>query len=147
MRFTPHSLTLLASAIAAVFFAAFVVAGTMWYGAAATPIELFGPTRYQWDQGYFKTEINRRVQTAIDKGFTAVSFRTDTLEFARLTGPQSLAAGVRQIPRVVAVGGGVQISAGGQLLGAVGVSGAPTGEADELCAKAGIEAIREDIEL
>jgi len=87
------------------------------------------------------------VQTAIDKGFTAVSFRTDTLEFARLTGPQSLAAGVRQIPRVVAVGGGVQISAGGQLLGAVGVSGAPTGEADELCAKAGIEAIREDIEL
>ncbi|MFO0205246.1 MAG: GlcG/HbpS family heme-binding protein [Betaproteobacteria bacterium] len=87
------------------------------------------------------------VQTAIDKGFTAVSFRTDTLEFARLTGPQSLAAGVRQIPRVVAVGGGVQISAGGQLLGAVGVSGAPTGEADELCAKAGIEAIREDTEL
>jgi uncharacterized protein GlcG (DUF336 family) len=54
---------------------------------------------------------------------------------------------VRQIPRVVAVGGGVQISAGGQLLGAVGVSGAPTGEADELCAKAGIEAIREDTEL
>nr|GEU74015.1 photosystem II CP47, chloroplastic [Tanacetum cinerariifolium] len=37
--------------IAAVFFAAFVVAGTMWYGSATTPIELFGPTRYQWDQG------------------------------------------------------------------------------------------------
>ena len=51
-----------------VFFAAFIVAGTMWYGAAATPVELFGPTRYQWDQGYFKTEINRRVQTALDNG-------------------------------------------------------------------------------
>ena len=63
--------TVLASAIAAVFFAAFIVAGTMWYGAAATPIELFGPTRYQWDQSYFKTEINRRVQTAMDQGATA----------------------------------------------------------------------------
>jgi photosystem II CP47 chlorophyll apoprotein len=36
--------TVLSSSIAAVFFAAFVVAGTMWYGSAATPIELFGPT-------------------------------------------------------------------------------------------------------
>merc|ERR1712216_1020246 len=36
--------------------------------AAATPVELFGPTRYQWDQSYFKTEINRRVQTAMDQG-------------------------------------------------------------------------------
>jgi photosystem II CP47 chlorophyll apoprotein len=62
--------TVLASAIAAVFFAAFIVAGTMWYGAAATPVELFGPTRYQWDQSYFKTEINRRVQTALDEGAT-----------------------------------------------------------------------------
>jgi uncharacterized protein GlcG (DUF336 family) len=87
------------------------------------------------------------VQTAISKGYTAISFRTDTLEFARLTAPQSPAAGIRQIPNVVAVGGGVQISAGGQLLGAIGVSGAPSGEADELCAKAGIEAIRDEIEL
>ncbi len=63
--------TVLSSAIAAVFFAAFIVAGTMWYGAAATPIELFGPTRYQWDQSYFKTEINRRVQTAMDEGASA----------------------------------------------------------------------------
>ncbi|MGA7935517.1 MAG: photosystem II chlorophyll-binding protein CP47, partial [Kovacikia sp.] len=54
--------TVLSSSIAAVFFAAFVVAGTMWYGSAATPIELFGPTRYQWDSSYFKQEIERRVQ-------------------------------------------------------------------------------------
>ncbi|KAD4981684.1 hypothetical protein E3N88_18355 [Mikania micrantha] len=52
--------TVLSSSIAAVFFAAFVVAGTMWYGSATTPIELFGPTRYQWDQGYFQQEIYRR---------------------------------------------------------------------------------------
>lgn len=60
--------TVLSSSIAAVFFAAFVVAGTMWYGSAATPIELFGPTRYQWDGNYFQQEINRRVQSAVAEG-------------------------------------------------------------------------------
>ena len=39
--------TVLSSSIATVFFAAFVAAGTMWYGSAITPIELFGPTHYQ----------------------------------------------------------------------------------------------------
>ncbi|MCC0178234.1 photosystem II chlorophyll-binding protein CP47 [Waterburya agarophytonicola K14] len=62
--------TVLSSSIAAVFFAAFVVTGTMWYGNATTPIELFGPTRYQWDQGYFNQEIQRRVETAMDDGMT-----------------------------------------------------------------------------
>jgi photosystem II CP47 chlorophyll apoprotein len=62
--------TVLSSSIAAVFFAAFVVAGTMWYGNATTPIELFGPTRYQWDQGYFTQEIQRRVQSNVADGAT-----------------------------------------------------------------------------
>lgn len=62
--------TVLSSSIAAVFFAAFVVTGTMWYGNATTPIELFGPTRYQWDQEYFHQEIQRRVETSLDEGLT-----------------------------------------------------------------------------
>jgi photosystem II CP47 chlorophyll apoprotein len=64
--------TVLSSSIAAVFFAAFVVAGTMWYGSAATPIELFGPTRYQWDAGYFQQEIQRRVQAEVADGASLV---------------------------------------------------------------------------
>ncbi len=60
--------TVLSSSIAAVFFAAFIVAGTMWYGNATTPIELFGPTRYQWDSGYFQQEIQRRVQSSVEDG-------------------------------------------------------------------------------
>jgi photosystem II CP47 chlorophyll apoprotein len=60
--------TVLSSSIAAVFWAAFVVSGTMWYGSAATPIELFGPTRYQWDKNYFKQEIERRVQISLNSG-------------------------------------------------------------------------------
>jgi uncharacterized protein GlcG (DUF336 family) len=85
--------------------------------------------------------------TAIGKGWTAVSFRTNTLEFAGETQGGKASSGIRQLPNVVAVGGGVLIEAGGSIVGAIGVSGAPSGEADELCAKAGIAAIRDDIEL
>jgi photosystem II CP47 chlorophyll apoprotein len=60
--------TVLSSSIAAVFWAAFVVAGTMWYGSAATPVELFGLTRYQWDQGYFQKEIDRRIRSSVQEG-------------------------------------------------------------------------------
>jgi photosystem II CP47 chlorophyll apoprotein len=42
----------------------------MWYGSAATPIELFGPTRYQWDSNYFQQEIQRRVQSEVNAGVT-----------------------------------------------------------------------------
>ncbi len=46
------------SSIVAIFFATFVVVRTMWYGSATTSIKLFGPTRYQWDQGFFQQEID-----------------------------------------------------------------------------------------
>jgi photosystem II CP47 chlorophyll apoprotein len=59
--------TVLSSSISAVFFAAFITSGTMWYGAAATPIELFGPTRYQWDSGYFQQEIERQVEASVSE--------------------------------------------------------------------------------
>ena len=45
------------------------------------------------------------------------------------------------------IGGGLPIEAGGAVLGAIGVSGAPGGDADEACAKAGIKAIEEAIEF
>ncbi len=62
--------TVLSSSIAAVFWSAFVVTGTMWYGSATTPIELFGPTRYQWDSGYFQQEIERRVENSLNEGLS-----------------------------------------------------------------------------
>jgi uncharacterized protein GlcG (DUF336 family) len=81
------------------------------------------------------------------KAYTAVSFRTTTSEVAEATQPGRAQSGIRNRPGVAAVGGGLMIEAGGSLLGAIGVSGAPGGREDELCAAAGIEAIREDIEL
>jgi uncharacterized protein GlcG (DUF336 family) len=45
---------------------------------------------------------------------------------------------MRQIPGLVGVGGGVPIHAGNEVIGGVGVSGAPGGEKDEVCANAGL---------
>ena len=87
------------------------------------------------------------VQTAIGKAGSALSFRTDTTELAASTQAGRPSSGIRALPGVVAVGGGMMIRAKGALVGAIGVSGAPTGEADDVCAKAGIAAIGDALEL
>jgi uncharacterized protein GlcG (DUF336 family) len=86
-------------------------------------------------------------RTASGKAWTAVSFRSNTGALVELTQPGKAQSGVRNLPDVVVLGGGVLIEGGGQMLGAIGVSGAPGGEADEACAKAGIAAIQESLEF
>ena len=86
-------------------------------------------------------------QTAVGKAASAVSFRTDTTELAALTQPGRPQSGVRQLPNVVALGGGLMVRAKGSLVGGIGVSGAPGGDADDVCAKAGIAAISDALEL
>jgi len=86
-------------------------------------------------------------EMARSKAYTAVSFRTNTTELAEATQAGKPQSGVRHLPGVVALGGGLMIEAGGALLGAIGVSGAPGGKEDDVCAAAGIAAIRDDIEF
>lgn len=86
-------------------------------------------------------------ETATNKAWTAVSFKMNTGAFAEVTEAGKEASGIRHLPRVVALGGGVLIEGGGSLLGAIGVSGAPGGAADEACAKAGIAAVQVDLEF
>jgi uncharacterized protein GlcG (DUF336 family) len=42
-------------------------------------------------------------------------------------------------------GGGLLIQADGSVVGAIGVSGAPGGDMDDMCAKKGLAAIEEDL--
>jgi uncharacterized protein GlcG (DUF336 family) len=86
-------------------------------------------------------------KTAIGKAWTAVSFRTNTTAMAEMTQSGKPASGIRQLPNVVMVGGGVLIEGGGSILGGIGVSGAPGGDIDEKCANAGIAAIKDALEL
>lgn len=87
------------------------------------------------------------IDGAMNKAWTAASFRTPTTALAADTQAGKPMSGVRALPRVFAGGGGLTIEAGGQTLGAIAVSGAPGGEADEQCATAGIKAIADQIEF
>lgn len=81
--------------------------------------------------------------TAIGKARTAVSFRTDTLALARVTEAGQLNSGIRHLPGFVFIGGGVPVEAAGAIVGGVGISGAPGGEEDDACARAGIAAVED----
>ena len=87
------------------------------------------------------------VEVATNKAWTAVSFRTSTLALAAETQAGRPMSGIRGVPRMLAVGGGLLIEGGGSIYGAIGVSGAPGGEIDEVCAQAGIKAIADAVEF
>lgn len=78
------------------------------------------------------------------KAYTAMSFNmaTSAME-GRFTSPFSIG----KVEGIVVSAGGVPVTASGNIIGGVGVSGAPSGETDEKCAKAGVDAVLEDLEM
>ena len=84
------------------------------------------------------------MEFARKKAYTARTRNQTSLEFMKLT-DNPASAYLKQIPDVVAVGGGVPIRVGGTPIGAVGVSGAPGGEKDEVCANAGIAKVADQL--
>jgi len=84
-------------------------------------------------------------ETARRKAWTAVSFRSDTLSLSEVAKPGAEAYGANFITEALMLGGGVPVETGGSIVGAVGVSGAPGGEMDDACARAGIEAVAADL--
>jgi uncharacterized protein GlcG (DUF336 family) len=87
------------------------------------------------------------VEVAARKAWTAASFRMTTTALAAETQAGKSMSGIRNAPQVMAIGGGLPIEAAGAVVAAIGVSGAPGGDADDVCAKAGIDAILMDIEM
>lgn len=78
------------------------------------------------------------------KAYTAMSFNSPT---SALENRFKTPFAVGKIDGLVMSAGGLPINAGGTILGGVGVSGAPSGETDEKCAKAGIDAVIADLEM
>ncbi len=82
------------------------------------------------------------IAIAIDKGYTAASFRLPTSRWTEVLETHSAAvrSGLVVQPRFIAFGGGIPIFEGGSVVGAIGVSGGSE-EQDELCAQAGLNAL------
>lgn len=81
------------------------------------------------------------------KAWTAVTFSRNTSDFVKAMKDGTISGGLAGVPGVTPLAGGVIIEAGGSLLGAMGVAGAPGGEKDEACAKAGLAAVQDKLEF
>lgn len=75
------------------------------------------------------------------KAYTSVTFRATTIELAQRVAANPASAALRDIDDVILLGGGVPIRVGNEVVGAVGVGGAPGGDKDEACAMAGLQAV------
>ena len=80
------------------------------------------------------------VDTARRKAFTSLTFRIPSATFAQRvqTNPA-----LGTISDVIALGGGLPIQSGTEVIAAIGVGGAPSGDADAACAQAGIDKIKD----
>ena len=114
------------------------------YQAAVAVVDRFGVTQVMLRDRFAGAHTPA---TAAGKAWTATSFRTNTTDLVALTQPGMPQAAARNLPGAVVLGGGLVIEAGGSLVGAVGVSGAPGGDADDACAKAGIDAVRDRLDF
>lgn len=84
------------------------------------------------------------IELARRKAYTARTFRQTSAEWAKRT--ETINPGQRMLTDVIPLTGGVPISIGDETIGAVGLSGAPNGGAqEEACAKAGIAKVADQL--
>ena len=85
------------------------------------------------------------VEASRRKAFTALSARNTTSAMLDAIQKNPAAANLSMIDGFLILGGGVPIRAGDEVIGAIGVGGAPGGHLDEQCAQAGIDKISEQL--
>lgn len=84
------------------------------------------------------------VKISRQKAVTALNFNAKT---STLINRFKLPGTIAKVDELLFSGGGVPINAGGHILGAAGVSGAPSSTTDEQCADAGVNSVLSDIEM
>jgi len=77
------------------------------------------------------------------KAYTARTFSQPSADFVKRLSDRPDTAGSRQYTRVLALGGGLPIKAGNEVVGAVGVSGSPG--KDDVCSQAGIDKVADQL--
>jgi uncharacterized protein GlcG (DUF336 family) len=82
------------------------------------------------------------VDSSRKKAYTAASLRRPTTELAELVNKVPTLQALREInDQVLILGGGLPIEIGGEIVGGIGVGGAPGAHLDDACAQAGLDAI------
>ena len=84
------------------------------------------------------------LENSMKKAWTARAQRAPSVNFANAV-KMNPTAGAIHLTNMVPAQGGLPIMVGEDVIGAVGVSGAPGGDKDEACAKAGIDRVAADL--
>ncbi len=135
---TEHNMSLdLANQIAA---AAVATCAANGYAVAATVVDRAGGVRavQRADNAGPHT-----LGASQQKAFTSASAKNATLAMMEAAQKNPAAANLVYIPGYLLLGGGVPVKVGTEVIGAVGVGGAPGGHLDEQCAMAGIDKVKE----
>jgi uncharacterized protein GlcG (DUF336 family) len=82
------------------------------------------------------------VDSSRKKAYTAASLRRPTTELAEMINKVPSLQALREMnDQVLMLGGGLPIEIGGEIVGGIGVGGAPAAHLDDACAQAGLDAI------
>lgn len=82
------------------------------------------------------------LDSAAGKAYTSVTLKADTQKVVeRAKNDPDIANVIAKLPNMLLDGGGVVIKINGEVIGAIAASGAPGGDLDEHCARAGLDKI------
>ena len=129
----------LATQIAAATVASCSAAG---YNVAATVVDRAGTVRAVMradNAGPHTLEASRL------KAYTSASAKNTTLAIMEGSQKNPAAANLGDIPGYLLLGGGVPVKVGNEVIGAVGVGGAPGGHLDEQCAIAALDKVKDQL--
>jgi uncharacterized protein GlcG (DUF336 family) len=87
------------------------------------------------------------IPIATSKAWTSVNFSRDSSEVVKAIQSGQMSAGLANAPNVVVLAGGMIVQSGGSIVGGIGVAGAPGGDKDEACAKAGLAAVQDRLDF
>jgi uncharacterized protein GlcG (DUF336 family) len=124
--------------------AALIRCRTDGYQVAVVVLDRFGQPLVALRDRYAGTAA---YDIATGKAWTAVNFTRDTSDLIKGIKDGTLSPALATLPKVTPLAGGLVIEAGGSLLGGVGVAGAPGGDKDEACAKAGLYSVRDKLDF
>lgn len=114
------------------------------YQVAVVVLDRFGQ-RLVLLRDRFAGNITETVATR--KALTSLNFARNSSEVAKMFKSGELGPEYNRLPNILPLSGGLVIQAGGSTIGAVGISGAPPGDADENCAKAALESVQDKLDF
>jgi uncharacterized protein GlcG (DUF336 family) len=81
------------------------------------------------------------IENSLRKAYTSLTFRTSSGEFGKRVTSSPTGAGALHLDKVTSAEGALPILAGQEIVGSIGISGAPGGDKDAACAQTGIDRI------